>query len=254
MNIDFSQINFFSGDFKKNAASIYAELRRNHPLVPITMPTGHTAWVFTRYKDCVNILKDNRIFKNPGNIPELKKSYQDVIQDEVISTIYTSMISEDPPEHTRLRGIAHKAFTPRRIANLESDIQKISEELLDNIEGKTEFDLTEEYAFPLPIIVICKLLGVPDEDRELFREWSKGFVENQNDPSKMGEMRKSIETAIAYMKDLFAERRKNPKDDLVTALLQAEENGEKLIDCLSIDDCWTRDNGQLNCKWYSRFA
>lgn len=225
-----SQINFFSGEFKKNAAPLYAELRENQPVVPITMPTGHTAWVFTRYKDVVNVLKDTRIFKNPGNIPELKQSYQDVIQDEVINTIYTSMISEDPPEHTRLRGIAHKAFTPRRIANLESDIQKISKELLDKLDGQTEFDLIEEYAFPLPIIVICKLLGVPDEDRGLFREWARGFVENQNDPSKLPQMRKSIELAIDYMKDLFADRRKNPKDDLVTALLQAEEEGEKLTE------------------------
>lgn len=226
--IDPSQINFFSGEFKKNALPVYAELRKNNPLVPIKMPTGHTAWVFTRYDDCVNVLKDNRIFKNPANIPELKSTYEDVVQDEVISAIYTSMISEDPPEHTRLRSIAHKAFTPRRIASLEDDIQRISKELLDQAKEKKEFDLIQEYSFPLPIIVICKLLGVPDEDRDLFREWSKGFSENQNDPSKMAEMRKSIELAIEYMKDLFAERRKNPKDDLITALLQAEENGQKL--------------------------
>lgn len=226
--VDLSQINFFSGEFKKKARPLYAELRKNHPVVPITMPTGHTAWVVTRYRDCVSVLKDRRFFKNPANIPALKSSYQDVYQDEVIGSLYTTMLNQDPPDHTRLRGIAHQAFTPKRIAKLESDIQNITKGLLDKLEEAKKFDLIEEFAFPLPIIVICDLLGIPKEDRDLFRKWSRGFIENQNDPEKLPLLRQAIVEIYDYLKVLFDDRRKNPKDDLVTALLQAEEDGEKL--------------------------
>lgn len=227
-NSDQPQINFYSGEFKKQAYSIYEKLRNEHPIYPITMPTGHTAWVFTRYEDCVNILKDKRLFKNPASIPSNQLTPQNMVQDDIISIMYHSMFTSDPPDHTRLREIAHKAFTPKIITELKDCIQEIADELLNQVKEKGEMELIEDFAFPLPIIVICDLLGIPKEDRNLFRKWSNTILENQNDPSKFPIIRKSFVEFLDYMKIIFNDRKKNPQNDLVTALVQAEENGEKL--------------------------
>jgi cytochrome P450 len=140
------------------------------------------------------------------------------------------LITTDRPRHTQLRALVSRAFTPRRIARLEPRIRAIARELLDDVKGRSEFDLVREFSGPLPTIVIAELLGVPAEDQEWFKE--KSIAVAQFDPTKprdAASMAPALELG-RYLADVFAARRREPRDDLISALLAAEIDGERLND------------------------
>ena len=140
------------------------------------------------------------------------------------------LITTDRPRHTQLRALVSRAFTPRRIARLEPRIRTIARSLLDNVKGAGEFDLVHEFSGPLPTIVIAELLGVPPEDQEWFKERSIAVA--QFDPTKPRDA-SSLGPALElgrYLADVFAARRREPRDDLISALLAAEIDGERLND------------------------
>jgi cytochrome P450 len=136
------------------------------------------------------------------------------------------MLNSDPPDHTRLRRLVGKAFTPRRIEQLRPRVEEISDELLDTLAGRTEFDLIDSFAFPLPTTVICELLGIPPADRESFRVWSNTLVST----SGAQETREASTAMAAYLVTLMADKRTNPADDMLTALLHARDNEDKLTE------------------------
>jgi cytochrome P450 len=143
---------------------------------------------------------------------------------------FSLLITTDRPRHTQLRALVSRAFTPRRIARLEPRIRAIARELLDNVKGQREFDLVREFSGPLPTIVIAELLGVPPEDQEWFKEKSTAVA--QFDPTAPRDAA-SIGPAIElgrYLAEVFAARRREPRDDLISALLAAEIDGERLSD------------------------
>jgi len=145
-----------------------------------------------------------------------------------------SMLDRDPPDHTRLRGLVSKAFTPKALESLRPRIQQIVDGLLDQIERRGEMDLIEEFAYPLPVIVICEMLGVPVEDHERFKHWgldiARGLDAIMLPPdSEVGKRSVSGRRALAeYFRALIAERRAAPRDDMLSALIAAEEAGDKL--------------------------
>jgi cytochrome P450 len=186
-------------------------------------------WVLTRYEDVVASLRDPRL---------AKEAIASVIATrfgiEAPAGIGLSMLDRDPPDHTRLRGLVSKAFTPRVVEGLRPRVQQIVDGLLAAVEDRHAMDLIEEFAYPIPVIVICEMLGVPVADHERFKGWSLDTARGldaimlppQSDVSRRAG---AARTALAdYFRDLIAERRKSPREDLLSALIAAEEAGDKL--------------------------
>ncbi|MEW9701786.1 cytochrome P450 [Paenibacillus sp. SI8] len=221
-NLDLS-----SPEFKKNAHEIYKQLRQNDPLHEIAMPDGQRAWLSTRYDDAVQILKDDERFTK--NLHSLSpEEYAAIMPKKEMDLISKQMLSSDPPDHTRLRSIVSKAFSPQMIENMQNEIQRITDDLIDRVQEKGSMEVIEDFAFPLPIIVISQMLGIPEKDHHLFKKWSGDFINAANDRNKMKEAFPSIQAFGCYIEELITERRKYPGSDLISMLIQVNDNKEKL--------------------------
>ena len=144
---------------------------------------------------------------------------------------YRTMLDLDPPDHTRLRSLVSKAFTPRSVSALGPRIHQIVDELLEGLDGKDRFDLIGELAYPLPVIVIAEMLGIPAEDRDRFNVWSNDIalaVEPVLNDEEIGRVERSSAEIVEYFEEIIALRRQSPHDDLLSALLAAEEEGDRL--------------------------
>jgi cytochrome P450 len=193
----------------------------------IRMPWDEPAWLIVRYDEAQAALTEKRLLKNV-------KLFQgkEILRrrTEELQIFVHHMLSSDPPDHTRLRNLVQQAFTPRMIEQMRERIEEIAEDLLDAIVSSPgrEVDLIRDYAFPLPIIVISDMLGVPREDRDRFREWSNAVVSTINRPEGFEEIRSQMKDFQDYLGRLFEERRRNPRGDLISGLLAAEEQGDRL--------------------------
>ena len=184
------------------------------------------AWIFSHYRDVDAILRDWQRFSSDGRKARTPGK-RTVIPDPGTP----SLLSLDPPDHRRLRSLVSKAFTPRAVNALEPHIRSLMHELLDGIEDLSGFDLMETVAKPLPVIVIAEMLGVPVEDRPRFRTWSDRRARIL-EPTISAEERADAVLAgddlNAYFEPLIGERRADPKDDILSGLAQAEEEGDRL--------------------------
>lgn len=211
---------------RSNPLPIYKRLREEEPLTLIIDNNRRQRyWLFSRYEDCTNVLKDPRFSKdgNKLNAEELKRSG---FTDE-LSMLAQHLLGTDPPDHTRLRSLIAKAFTSARIEGLRPRIQSIAEQLIDQVEGRGEMDVVADYAYLLPVTVIAELLGVPLEDHPRFRAWTTAVmtppIDGDMEPIKMAGFE-----FFQYLMSLVETRRAAPQDDLVSALVAAEEGGDKL--------------------------
>jgi cytochrome P450 PksS len=212
---------------RRDPHALYAKLRRERPIYRAIGPvSGNTFWFVTRYEDCAALLRDPRFGKEFRRSQTPEQLAQLPPPDEALSVIDSHMLNFDPPDHTRLRSLVHKAFTPTMIENLRGRIYEIADALLDDIakSGASRIDLVESYAFPLPIIVIAELLGIPAQDRAQFRRWTRDIVFGGD----MNEMRRAVIELLMYLQPIFEARRKAPQDDLISALLAVEEAGDRL--------------------------
>ena len=206
--------NPLSRELRANPYPIYEQLRRKDPVHRMRL---QDAWVLTEYADVDLVLRDNRRFRNEGRdfgyIPQV------------------SMLDLDPPKHTEIRALVSHGFTPRSVAALEPRIRETVDGLLDNVEGKGRFDLIADLAFPLPVIVVAEMLGVPPEDREQFNEWSNVvslIVDPLLNERQLRQARQAVDEVFDYFEAVAEERRRDPQDDLVSALVTAEVDGERL--------------------------
>lgn len=190
----------------------YEEIRRNDPVHRLRLIDG---WVLTQYEDVNAVLRDWKRFSN----------------DDGTERLFVSMLSSDPPDHTRLRSLVSRAFTPRSVSELGGRVQDVVDGLLDDLEGQDRFDLIDSFAYPVPVMVIAEMLGIPPEDRELFKEWSND-VSLVIEPIVSDEQHRRIvaagENLFNYFEDIMEQRRREPQDDLITALIAAEEDGDRL--------------------------
>ncbi len=215
--------------FLEDPHSVYRELRERDPVHRSRLVRG---WVFTRYDDCVSLFRDSRLsadFRNQAMFPRMKKAQLKAGRTEE-ELDRPTMLNSDPPRHTRLRGLVSKAFTPRAVSALEDRMVEIVEEMLDATSGRSEFCVIDALAYPLPVIIIAEMLGVPAEDRDRFRHWSEEIVRNMG-ISGLEDARASARAGRelrAYFESIAEERRQDPQDDLLSALLQAEEEGDRL--------------------------
>ncbi|GAB4210494.1 MAG: cytochrome P450 [Roseiflexaceae bacterium] len=220
-------LDLWSHDFRTGAFETYALMRAEAPVQQVTLPDGQTGWLVSRYEDVLTALKDPRFVKDVRHALTPEEIERDpalrMLRDQV-----PTMISTDPPDHTRLRGLVHKAFTPRLVERLRPRIKEIADQLIDAMLPQGRADLMEAFAFPLPVTVFCELMGVPEPDRVLFREWINGLFTFDPSQDRHEQMAQFIQPFEHYLRDLFAQRRAHPTDDLITGLVQAEEQGDRL--------------------------
>jgi cytochrome P450 len=211
-------------EFVADPYPTYHRLRAEDPVHE--SPLGF--WVLTRYEDVVGILRDPRFAKEPMIAAVAARL------GIAPASIGISMLDRDPPDHTRLRSLASKAFTPRVVEALRPRVQEIVDGLLDNVERAGTMDLIEEFAYPIPVNVICEMLGVPVEDHEQFKGWSLDLARGLDsimlgpDSEVAKRSGKAREGLTKYFRGLIAERRTSPRGDLLSALIAAEEAGDKL--------------------------
>ncbi|HSZ39709.1 MAG TPA: cytochrome P450 [Trebonia sp.] len=204
---------------------LFSRLRASTPVTPVITADGGRAWFVTRYEDVRAALSDPRFAKDWAK--HMTPEDWTPPDQEAGGFLNRHMLNLDPPDHTRLRRLVVKAFTPRRVAELRPRIAEITDRLLDAMAGSgTEtVDLLEEFAFPLPVIVICELLGIPAEDRDSFRAWSSTILSSAETPEAFREAGAAM---YAYFVQLIAAKREAPADDLVSALITARDEGDSL--------------------------
>ncbi|MEC2988973.1 cytochrome P450 [Bacillus cereus] len=220
-------INLSSAQFKEDAYEIYKESRKKQPILFVNQVEIGKEWLITRYEDALPLLKDNRLKKDWTNVfsQDIKNMYLSVDNSDHLTT---HMLNSDPPNHSRLRSLVQKAFTPKMIAQLDKRIEKIADDLISDIERKGTLNLVDDYSFPLPIIVISEMLGIPKEDQAKFRIWSHAVIASPETPEEIKETEKQLSEFITYLQYLVDIKRKEPKEDLVSALILAESEGHKL--------------------------
>ena len=216
-----------SASFKANPFPFYAQLRAEAPVFPVKLPTKQRAWLITRYDDVLNTLKDERFAKDRHNAmtPEQLKKFPWV--PPMFKPLERNMLDLDSPDHTRLRALVHKAFTPRLIEQMRDQVQALTNELLNRVEPNGGMDLIADYALPLPLTMIGRILGVPAEDNHKFHRWTKTLISagtNRN----LFVLIPSVMRFMGYLKRLIKQRRAYPKDDLITALVQAKDGSDQL--------------------------
>lgn len=200
---------------------VYRELRDH---APVYWSSQASCWVLSRYDDVCVALADPTTYSSASGIFPTPPGV------DMTDLFLPMLIMSDPPRHTQLRHLVSKAFTPRRIAELEPHIHTIVDDLLDQVPAAGPWDFVSGFAGPLPAIVIADMLGVPREDRDQFRTWSTTLI--QSNPTR-GEFGPGLDAAASlyeYFSAFLTERRAHPRDDLMTALVQAEVDGEHLSD------------------------
>jgi cytochrome P450 len=217
--------------FKANPYPFYSRLRAEAPVWSATLGDRRTAWLVTRYEDVARVLKDDTFAKDKLNAMDSEQQVKTPWVPGFLKPLERNMLDLDDPDHVRLRALVSKAFTPRLIERLRGRIEALCEELIDAMERESKrkggTDLVAGYALPLPAIVIAELLGVPAEDHARFHRWSNRLVS----VSSGRDMLRALPAALSfvrYLRKLVERRRADPEDDLITALIRAEEAGDKL--------------------------
>ncbi|MEU9197338.1 cytochrome P450 family protein [Streptomyces hundungensis] len=219
----------FTWEFATNPYPAYAWLRTHAPVHRTRLPSGVEAWLVTRYGDAKQALADQRLSKNPAHHDEPAHAKGKTgIPGERKAELMTHLLNIDPPDHTRLRRLVSKAFTPRTVAQFAPRVQELADQLIDAFAEKGEADLIHEFAFPLPIYAICDLLGVPREDQDDFRDWAAMMIRHGGGPR--GGVARSVKKMRDYLTELIHKKRENPGDDLISRLIEASDHGEHLTE------------------------
>ena len=208
---------------------LFARMRAETPVLWVDEPGGSGFWSLTRYADVVHVNRDNLTYSSYRGGALLPDHPLESLEQQRLM-----MLNMDPPMHTRYRLLVNKGFTPRRIAALEERARQMTNEIIDRVSEKGECDFVEDIAAELPLQVIAELMGVPQEDRRLVFDWSNRMVgaadeEYQSSANPEAAFEASMEL-YAYANRLAAEKRANPHDDILSALINAEVDGEKLTE------------------------
>jgi cytochrome P450 len=197
-----------------------ADLREAGPVQRIALRGGFEAWLVTRYDDVFTAITDPRLSNDPTRAGEHVRNHPAFRRRD--DEFGLSMLSTDPPDHTRLRRLVSRVFTTRRVELLRPRVQEIADALLDAMAGADTVDLVGDYAFPLPVSVICELLGVPVEDRDRFRRWSTDLLVTPVDEESVRTSMEARRSLFGYLRELVDRKRAAPGDDLLSALVEAE--------------------------------
>jgi cytochrome P450 len=202
---------------------VFGQLREAGPVHRSALPNGAPIWLVTRYAEARAALSDPRLSCTAGvqliDVAVLPPGYH--------AAIVGHMLNADPPDHTRLRSLVSAVFTPRRVAALGPRVQRITDDLLDRLDSRERAELIADLAYPLPIQVICELLGIPAEEQASFRAWSSAFMAGLGSPAfPVAEMTEFVE----YLRALVDRKRAAPDDALLSAMIEVRDAGEALTD------------------------
>jgi cytochrome P450 len=223
----FLDVDLASARFKADPHPTFARLRETMPVarVKVRGPAGggENTFVVSRYSDVSALLKDRRFAKDPANAgqPALRAP-------QFLRPLMRNMLGLDDPDHARLKKLVQAAFTPRRIEQMRQRTEAISHGLLDRLSRKRDFDLIADYAMPLPVTVISELLGVPAADQDRFARWSGALIRAGSSQLAIVPALPQIVLFLRYLKRLIEMKRATPADDLVSALVAAEAEGDRL--------------------------
>jgi cytochrome P450 len=220
--------NIASRQFKTNPYPIYAQLRAEAPVARVALPDKRVAWLITRYDDVLAALRDERLVKDLRNAMPPEQQKQQPWVPGVFKPLERVMTHLDGADHQRLRALVQQAFTPRMVERMRARAEQVSNDLLDAAQPRGHMDLIRAYAMPLPATIIAEILGVPAANRHAFQRWTKALITASESPLFALRALLPIVAFLRYIRKLVRERRANPADDLVTALVQAEQAGDKL--------------------------
>jgi len=196
----------------------FARWREQAPVHRASTPTGEAVWLVTRHDDVRQLLADPRLRLDKTHSTAGYRGYA------LPAALDANLLNLDPPDHTRLRRLVAKAFTPRRVEELQPGIEAAVAELLDGIAGRGRADLVADLATPLPLTVIGELLGVPREERAAFRGWTNDVVT----PRSAAQARDAITSMEEFLRSLIARKRAAPADDLISAMIEARDDQDRL--------------------------
>ncbi|HRI08804.1 MAG TPA: cytochrome P450 [Nannocystaceae bacterium] len=221
-------LNIMSPEFFTDPYPHFDRLRRETPVVQVD-PMG--IWAVTRYDDVNHVLRTPEVFSSAAFQVVFRMLSPAMTEGD--TTLVDSMIGRDPPEHTRLRRLVSRAFTPEAIKVLEPRIRDLARRLLDSLRGRQEFDLVHDFSMPLPVIVIAEMLGVDPDRKEDFKRWSDDTVSLSSqplhqDPDEIERRVKSRQEFHGYFREMIEARRLTPRNDLITALIKANEESDAL--------------------------
>lgn len=238
----------FSGAYRDQVFPLYARLRAQGPIAAATFPNGQPFWVATTFEAASDVLKNHERFAN--NIANAmseealaafqQEEFQNLPEEmqerarEVDRILGQNLLAQDPPEHSRLRRLVAIPFTPKFIERMRGQVQLIADQLVDEIEqridesGGREIELIDSFAYPLPLMVIAELLGIPEGDQDKFRVWSAAAVSFQPSEEANPDETQLFVEFVAYLRKLVAEKRAHPGDDLLSGLVLAEAEGDRL--------------------------
>ncbi len=220
-------MNIVSAEFKADPFPFLARLRASEPVYRTTLPDKTVVWLLTRYDDVSALLRDERFTKNRRRALTEEQLRKLPWTPPMFRPLERNMLDLDPPDHTRLRSLVHKAFTPSLVEQIRARTQTVADELVDRVVRLGEMDLIKEFALPLPMTIITEILGVPRKDHDKFHKWSQAVVSLTSPSPTLGVI-PSVWKFIRYLRQFFKLRRREPQDDLVSALIKSEEAGDKL--------------------------
>lgn len=233
-----------SPEFANNPYPLYQALRES---APVYWSEAWRCWILTRYDDIQAVLRDPPRFTSLERLtstvkPDIPEAVWEQIQP-LVRHYSSGLVNVDPPDHTRLRNLVHKAFAGRTISKLQGYVQQLVDQLLDKVQGDGHMDLVRDLAYPLPVTVIAELLGVPLEDHDKLKRWSSGSMEFMTTPLPTPKALLRSQEALLNLRDFFrkiyTQCRQQPDDKLVSTLLAVRDEGERLSEEDLLSTCVT---------------
>lgn len=230
-----TQYSHLPADFIQCPHAYYAQARKQAAACPVQTADGLRVWFVTRYAEARAALADPRLRKDGPTLNDVMRE-RAVTDDPPVfpSALGTHMLTKDPPDHTRLRGLVNKAFIPRRIEALRARTEEVAKELLDAMEGQDEVDLVTAFSHPLPMTVISEILGLqPDARSEFVRlvmKLVKFDADERGRPKDLEAMGQAVGGLVAFFQQMITDKREHPADDMLSAMVQARDEGDRLDD------------------------
>jgi len=226
-------------DFMQRPYEILEPYRKAGRVHHVVFPHGADVWLVTRYADVRTLLQDPRVSKDGTRMNEMFARHTGTyVEDEKPDVGFDDelsqhMLNSDPPRHTRLRALVSKAFTLRRMEAFRERIEELVDDYLTKLEGRDDVDLVGEFAQPLPIVIICDVLGIPFEDRERFQQWAVELVGAGHPAEGVENASKNV---IEYGRHIIEMKRKNPAEDMVSAMIEGSPEGDRLGFVILVND------------------
>lgn len=225
-----TSIDITDARFKADPFPFYARLRAEAPVFPVTVRGKQRAWLVTRYDDALEVLKDDgRFVKNRNAAMSAEQLRKAPRMPQMFKALERNLLGLDGKDHGRLKALVHQAFTPRRVEQMRDQTRAVTDEALDRAERAGAIDLIADFALPVPLTIIGRILGVPGEDNPRFKRWMRAFVAIGTSRFPLF-LAPSILRFVGYLRRLVKERRARPQDDLISALIKAQEGDDRLTD------------------------